>query len=202
MSSTNCNLILLQERFISELKITERAGIDKILQLLEESDFFTAPASSKFHLATKGGLLIHSLNVLDRALEIWKSYCNRRESFSSYVPRQSVVIAALLHDICKINTYVKKEPFDDNYTVSYKDLPLGHGEKSVIILLNGGLALTRSEMLAIRWHMGAWKLQPTDREEMSQFNTAKEESLLLTIIQTADALASAIDESSQFEYIP
>lgn len=109
------------------------------LWLEEETDFFTAPASSRYHLAIPGGLLTHSLNVVGRLLK-----------FENYVTVDAV-LSGLFHDICKINTYEKTE-------TGYKKrelLPYGHGEKSVMILRDF-LYLSDNAMAAIRYHMGAF----------------------------------------------
>ena len=81
-----------------------------------------------------------------------------------------------------------------NYSVSYNDFPMGHGEKSVILALAGGLELYDSEMVAIRWHMGAWRLNQDDNEEKQCYKAASQKFPLVTIIQTADTLAARIIE--------
>ena len=151
-----------QERFISifEEKIT-REGADKLLEFLQKSDFFTAPASTRYHGACEGGLLQHSLNVYDCLVDI----LNRprvKELYGISYSDESIAIAGLLHDICKVNFYktsfrnVKDEtgkwvsaPY---YTIE-DNLPYGHGEKSVYIA-SGYMRLTRDEAFAIRYHMG------------------------------------------------
>ena len=81
-----------------------------------------------------------------------------------------------------------------NYTASYEDFPMGHGEKSVILALAGGLEMYDSEMIAIRWHMGAWRLNQDDNEEKQCYKAASQKFPLVTIIQTADTLAARIIE--------
>ena len=151
-----------QERFrqIFQEKIT-REGSDKLLEFLEKSDFYTAPASTRYHLACEGGLLQHSLNVYDCLVDI----LNRprvKELYGIQYSDESIAIAGLLHDVCKVNFYktsfrnVKDEtgkwvsaPY---YTIE-DNLPYGHGEKSVYII-SGFMRLTRDEAFAIRYHMG------------------------------------------------
>ncbi len=152
-----------QERFVQifQEKIT-REGADKLLEYLTNgSDFFTAPASTRYHLACEGGLLQHSLNVYDCLVDI----LNRprmRELYGVEYSEESIAIAGLLHDICKINFYktsfrnVKDEtgkwvsaPY---YTIE-DTIPYGHGEKSVYII-SGFMRLTRDEAFAVRYHMG------------------------------------------------
>lgn len=142
-------------------KYITREGADKLLEYLTSpgSDFFTAPASTRYHLSREGGLLEHSLNVY----HCLKSYLERaKDKFSLSYSDETIAIVSLLHDLCKINCYKKstrnvkdengvwqKVPcyeFDD-------ELPYGHGEKSVYII-NGFLRLTREEAFAIRYHMG------------------------------------------------
>lgn len=151
-----------KERFVQifQEKIT-REGADRLLDFLEKSDFFTAPASTRYHLACEGGLLQHSLNVYDCLVDI----LNRprmKELYGVEYSDESIAIAGLLHDICKVNFY--KTSFrnvkDENgkwvsapyYTIE-DTLPYGHGEKSVYIV-SGFMRLTRDEAFAIRYHMG------------------------------------------------
>ena len=153
-----------KERFISiyNEKITRR-GADKLLEWLgsEGSDFFTAPASTRYHGAYEGGLCEHSLHVYDCLC----SYLERervKEQYGLEYTEESIAIASLLHDLCKINLYrvsyrnAKNEQgvWEKVPYYEYHDmLPYGHGEKSVYIV-SGFMRLTRDEAMAIRWHMG------------------------------------------------
>ena len=153
-----------KERFI-ELYRTyiHRDGSEKLLEFLmsRSSDFFEAPASTRFHGAYKGGLVDHSLNVY----ECLKDYMERPRVREIYgldsVSEESIAIVALLHDICKVNVY---RPSKRNVKVDgqwqsvdtfefHDDLPYGHGEKSVY-MITGFMRLTRDESFAIRYHMG------------------------------------------------
>lgn len=153
-----------KEKFIQIYKenIT-REGADRLLAYLcsDGCDFFTAPASTRYHSAYEGGLCEHTLNVYECLVD----YMNRprvKETFGIQYSAESIAIAALLHDLCKVNFYktsfrnVKDEngrwqsvPF---YTIE-DSLPYGHGEKSVYIA-TGYMRLTRDEAFAIRYHMG------------------------------------------------
>ena len=140
-----------------------REGADALLEYLESrsSDFFTAPASTRFHGAYEGGLVEHSLNVY----HCLKDYLNRervREQYNLAPSEETVALVALLHDLCKINCYKPgfRNVKDDNGqwqkvpTFEFDDkLPYGHGEKSVYIL-TGYMKTTREEAFAIRYHMG------------------------------------------------
>ncbi len=154
----------LKEEFIEIYKnnIT-REGADKLLEYLlsDKSDFFTAPASTRFHGAYEGGLLEHSLNVY----HCLKDYLSRERAKNIYgmnYSEETIAVAALLHDICKVNFYKvdyrnakndkgqwEKVPY---YAIDDK-LPYGHGEKSVYII-TGFMRLSREEAFAIRYHMG------------------------------------------------
>ncbi len=152
-----------QERFLEiyKEKIT-REGADKLLDFLQNgSDFFTAPASTRYHGAHEGGLVEHSLNVYDCLCDIL-ARPRMKELYGIEYSDESIAIAGLLHDICKVNFYktsfrnVKDEtgkwvsaPY---YTIE-DTLPYGHGEKSVYIV-SGYMRLTREEAFAIRYHMG------------------------------------------------
>ena len=151
-----------KERFVQifKEKIT-REGADKLLEFLEKSDFFTAPASTRYHGACEGGLLAHSLNVYDCLSDI----LNRprmKELYGVQYSEESIAIAALMHDVCKVNFYKTsfRNAKDETgrwvsvpyYTIE-DTLPYGHGEKSVYIV-SGFMRLTRDEAFAIRYHMG------------------------------------------------
>ncbi len=152
-----------KERFIEiyTQNIT-REGADKLLDfLLNGSDFFTAPASTRYHGAHEGGLVEHSLNVYD-CLKDMMDRPRMKVVYGIEYPEESIAIAALLHDVCKVNFYktsyrnVKDEtgrwqsvPY---YTIE-DTLPYGHGEKSAYIV-SAYMRLTRDEAFAIRYHMG------------------------------------------------
>ena len=151
-----------QERFLEiyNEKI-KRDGADKLLDFLMKSDFFTAPASTRYHGACEGGLLAHSLNVYDCLVDIL-SRPRMKELYGVEYSDESIAIAALMHDICKVNFYKTsfRNAKDENgkwvsvpyYTIE-DNLPYGHGEKSVYIV-SGFMRLTRDEAFAIRYHMG------------------------------------------------
>jgi len=143
---------------IKELERVDRPGMTDLIAWLEKSDFLTAPASTKYHLCEPGGLAKHSMNVFNELVVLSRDYCPK-------VSMDSLRIAALLHDVCKVNFYAPESKrvrsadgqWTDKpgYTVNDME-PLGHGEKSVIILARF-IRLTSDEELAIRWHMGAWE---------------------------------------------
>lgn len=152
-----------EERFIAIFKDkVKREGADKLLEYLcsDHCDFFTAPASTRFHGSYPGGLLEHSLNVYDCLCD-YLSRPRVKEVYGVSYSEESIAIASLLHDLCKTNFYKestrnvkengvwKSVPF---YTIE-DDLPYGHGEKSVYII-SGFMRLTRDEAFAIRYHMG------------------------------------------------
>lgn len=153
-----------KEKFIEvyKSKIT-REGADALLEYLQSngSDFFTAPASARYHCAYEGGLLEHSLNVYECLCDI----LNRprmKEKYNLSYSDESIALVALLHDICKVNLYKtemrnSKNELGDWVKVpfyTYDDrLPYGHGEKSVYII-SGFMKLSREEAFAIRYHMG------------------------------------------------
>ena len=141
-----------------------REGSAELLDyLMNKSDFFTAPASARFHGSYAGGLCEHSVNVF-RCLEDYLSRPRVREVYKlEGYSMESVAIVALLHDLCKVGCYkagtrnVKNEAtgqWEKVPTFFFEDkLPYGHGEKSVYII-SGFMRLTREEAMAIRWHMG------------------------------------------------
>lgn len=148
-----------KERFLALYKenIT-RDGADDLMEWLTTSDFFVAPASTKFHGSHAGGLLEHSLNVYDCLVEEL-DILDIKDNYSA----ETVALVSLLHDICKVNFYKKgtrnvKENGQwvtkEVYEIDEK-FPCGHGEKSVIILQNF-MNLSAEEIFAIRAHMGGF----------------------------------------------
>ena len=140
----------------------DRDGADKLLEWLEKSDFFTAPASTRHHSAYRGGLCQHSINVYKRLVKLLEMEYG--ENWQKKVSPESVAIMGLLHDVCKVDTYVEdfRNVKDENgnwikkpYYKVEDSLPYGHGEKSVYII-SAFMKLTREEALAINWHMGEY----------------------------------------------
>lgn len=138
-----------------------REGAKELLDYLQKSDFFTAPASSRFHSNIQGGLCLHSVNTYKRFLANIKAEFG--ECYNEIISDESIAICSLLHDICKTNYY--KEDFRNvkvdgqwvqkpYFSVDDK-LPYGHGEKSVYII-SGFIRLTREEAMIINWHMGGF----------------------------------------------
>ncbi len=184
-----------KEEFIEIFKTNiTREGADRLLDYLEhKSDFFTAPASARYHGAHPGGLCEHSVNVY-RCLVDYLARPRVREVYGMDYSAESVAIAALLHDLCKVGCYkagtrnVKDEAtgkWEKVPTFFYEDkLPYGHGEKSVYIV-SGFMRLTRDEAMAIRWHMGF--SGPEDSRTVGQ---ALQQYPLAMALATADMEAS------------
>lgn len=157
-------------RFEQLLQSTKRDGIDSLIEFIRKSDFYTAPASTRFHSCHEGGLLEHTLNVYDRLVErykdeLWHDKINGKP--------ENIIISALLHDLCKcyfyVTEYKNKKVYSETgaksdsngrfdwvsvpgFTVEDK-IPYGHGEKSVM-MIEEFIKLEPIERYAIRWHMG------------------------------------------------
>ncbi len=134
-----------------------REGSKRLLEWLDGTDFFTAPASTRFHGAVACGLVMHSLNVYD----VLKKRNDEKKEYSD----ETIAIVALCHDFCKINYYKQSYRNKKNettgvweqvpyYTVE-DNLPFGHGETSVFII-ERFMRLSTQEAMAIRWHMGGF----------------------------------------------
>ena len=193
-----------RDKFIEIYKSKiKREGADKLLDFIcsPSSDFFTAPASARYHSAYEGGLCEHSINVY----ECLVNYLNRdvcREKYGLNYSEESIAIVALLHDLCKMNIYKvsyrnakneagvwEKVPyyeFDDQ-------LPYGHGEKSVYII-SGFMRLTREEAFAIRYHMG----YSSEREDPRNVSQAFEMFPLAFAVSVADSEATYYIESDKY----
>ena len=195
----------LVARFEAEMSKVHRPGVDKLMDYIRKSDFYTAPASTKYHLCTESGLLQHSLNVLDAL----RGQLTRDPATGDYeyrlagcvvdtVPEESVIVMALLHDICKTYFYAvstrnaknektgkwEKVPF---YTVKDR-MPLGHGAKSAMIIKQY-MTLTNREMYAIWWHMGF-----TGGQDDNAVGSSITMYPIVLALQTADMAASRIME--------
>ncbi len=177
-----------------------RPGAEEFLKWLESTDFFTAPASTRFHLSRPGGLVEHSIHVYERLLKLCDTE-NGEKFLSAKLPDdETIAICGLLHDICKANFYGvemrnrkneqgqwEKYPF---YVVN-DQLPYGHGEKSVYII-SSFMKLSREEAMAIRWHMGF-----SDNEFKAggySVGNAFEKFPLALLTHIADIQATYLDE--------
>jgi hypothetical protein len=191
-----------KEEFIKIYKenIT-REGADSLLEYLlsSQSDFFVAPASTRYHGAYEGGLCEHSLNVY-HCLCDYLSRERTKKVYGMNYTSESVALTALLHDVCKLNFYKKERRNRKNeygqweeydyYGVDDK-LPYGHGEKSVYIV-SGFMKLSRPEAFAIRYHMGF-----SGTEDKNSIGAAFEMYPLALALSVADMEASYYLEGSK-----
>lgn len=213
MIDTQKNIERFEKLYAENIK---RDGADKLLEFIRKSDFYIAPASTRFHLNVEGGLLQHSLNVYD-------CLANKKKSDGMWgkiladVSDETIAIVSLLHDLCKTYFYFKEpknqKVYDpdvvasakgygvkhdakgdyvwrmvDGYSVNNK-YPLGHGSKSVFFIQQY-LKLTIQEMAAIYWHMGAY----CDSSQWSELGDAMDKYPLVLALQEADMEASHILE--------
>ena len=177
-----------------------REGSAALLEYLNRSDFFTAPASARFHGSYPGGLAEHSVNVY-RCLADYLARERVQELYGLEVSAESAAVVALLHDVCKIGCYragtrnVKNETtgqWEKVPTFFYEDkLPYGHGEKSVYIV-SGFMKLSREEAMAIRWHMGF-----SGPEDSRMVGQALRQYPLAFALHTADMEASTFLEREE-----
>ena len=190
----------IEREFISRIKENiSREGIHDLVEfLLNETDFFYAPCSTRYHLCEEGGLARHSLHVDD----IFNTLC---ETFMPEYPIESRHICALFHDICKYHCYnpVKKsrktgktlkngKPEWEDY-MGYEfdeEFPYGHGEKSVYILQKF-IKLTDSEAMAIRWHMGF--SDATFKGGQQSVSNAMQKYNEIALLHSADMIATSME---------
>lgn len=190
-----------RERFCEILRNTGRENIDYVIEDLEDAGFFEAPASAQGHGSYAGGLVEHSLNVYDAAMALREDTLAARPDLEPLLKPESVAIAALLHDVCKADLYVLSKRKKKNeigvyesqefYEIHDENFPIGHGEKSAMLLLRSGLDITEAELCAIRWHMGPWNLS---RDDEKFYRQAGKLSPLPPLIHAADTVASALLE--------
>ncbi len=199
---------MAKQQFIELCKeYIKRDGLDKVLDYLEKTDFYTAPSSTAFHLNVPGGLCRHSINVFTTALSIAHNVLKPAieagtSPFKEMPSDESIAIAALFHDLTKIDLYHPSEKWAKDekgawYTYQgyefVDDFPFGHGEKSCYRLLPL-LKLTKDELLAIRWHMGAFDAGENCSAMRKTFYSAVDASPLVSIIHSADFLSSHLLE--------
>lgn len=175
--------------------VKTRGNVPRLMAWLDSCDFYTAPASTRYHNAISGGLVDHSLNVYDNLLAV-------NEAFNLKLDPDSMKLCALTHDICKANFYkpgfrnVKDDRTGKWERVESWDIdekvPLGHGEKSVIILLTLGISLNTAEMYAIRWHMGGYDNAVKGGER--GISSAYEKAPLAVALHMADLAATYLTE--------
>ena len=182
------NTLENKERFKSIVnEYIHRDGISDLMTWLETTDFYTAPASARSHGAEPGGLCAHSIEVFNC---LKKFQCDESD--------ETIAIVSLFHDLCKTNFYkVSMRNTKDNtgkwiqvpyYEYSSNDpLPIGHGEKSVIMLMKY-IKLTDEEILAIRWHMGGY--YSANPGESQAISIALSKYKLVLTLQTADQQAA------------
>lgn len=189
-----------KERFTKLLKSTKREGIERLIEWLEKSDFFISPASTKYHLNCEGGLVKHSLYVYDNLIkQLVLDYGEVSEELKT-----SAIICGLLHDICKTNNYIVKERNVKNedgqwvkepFYMTDDKLPLGHGEKSVIIIQQF-IKLSLDEIYAIRWHMGGFVAKDDYMYVSNAFNKCP----LAVNLHIADLKATYINEREEVKW--
>lgn len=191
-----------KQLFVENLLLsTNRKGIDKVIEFLKNTDFYYAPASTNYHSNMKYGLVNHSILVYAAAMEYKKSMCAIDPTVEDRLPDDSIAIATILHDICKCCFYKETTKWrkDSNGQwesyVGYEvvdTFPIGHGEKSVIMLQNLGLELNVEEMLAIRYHMGLFG-DGGQELRLSQAQACRD-CALVPLLQMSDYSASMVME--------
>lgn len=180
------------EEFIALCKKINREGMDELMEWLDSSDFYTAPASTRFHGSYRGGLLQHSLNVYHEFVRVLKAYPEVK------APEESVIVCSLFHDLCKVNFYGtekrnrknadgKWESYDA-YNVDEKFPFGGHGSKSVYIVQNF-IKLVPYEAVAINCHMSAF-----NAANVSEIGKAFEKCPFAWLLSVADQAATYIKE--------
>lgn len=184
------------EAFKVLLGRVERTGMDKLMDFIDKSDFYTAPASTGYHLAKEGGLLEHTMNVYNRLVDKYQNDPYWKEVLKD-VPYESIILVSLLHDAAKIFTYVpemKNVKVDGKWEQiqGYKfveKIPLPHGAKSCFIV-ERYIKLSMQEYVAIYHHMGAY----ISSDGWNTLGNAIEKYPLVLALHQADMEASKIIE--------
>lgn len=187
-----------KEMILDLLRSTERDGIDKLADYLSDStDFFTAPASTRFHNNFSGGLAQHCLNV-------YENFKSLLEIKGVEMSEDSIIICALLHDLCKCSTYVVEtrnrkneqgqwEKYNIWATNKDVDIPLPHSSRSIAIIRKF-IKLSIKEELTIFYHMGPYGGE--DYEYRNMLKAANEKYPQTVLFYVADTIASYLDEET------
>ena len=175
----------------------ERAGIADLLEWMEKTDFYTAPASIKYHGAFEGGLVVHSLNVFTQ-LHYLAGFYGLGEDDGIANPDESIAITALFHDICKVGCYKTDMRWRKDANNRWEQYPTwkfeedfaygGHGSKSVY-LVQSFMRLTPEEASAINCHMGQW-----EATQYGNPSTVFERNKLAWLLHVADEAADFLME--------
>lgn len=196
------------ERFESLLMQVKRDGMDNLLKFIRNSDFYTAPASTRFHGAYEGGLLAHSLNVYD-CLDTKRKTNPYWKGALKDIPDDTIILVSLLHDLCKTYHYGvelknkkiysetgSKKDANGRYDwetvpayVTDNKYPLGHGEKSVFFIVQC-IKLNIMEIAAINHHMGAY----SDSMKWNDLGAAYDKWPLCLALHQADMEATHLLE--------
>lgn len=213
MIYTDEQLNEMKIEFITLLRSTNKPGIENLINWLcdeNRSDFFTAPSSKVYHSCFKGGLLVHSLNVYKAAKRLIDNMSDLvipEKNIQQRIPQESLIICCLLHDICKANFYKPSPKWFKDQSLPYQQqwqqflgyeiddqVPLGHGEKSVIIT-QCFIPLTIDEMMGIRWHMGMTDpgLYLSDYTRNAMMKAINDYPMVMVLMQ-ADSFASFMME--------
>lgn len=187
----------MKQEFIDLLRSTGREGMENLIGYLDqETDFFTAPASTQYHGAYQGGLLEHSLAVYVNLKKV-------RTCFDLEFSDDTAIVCSLLHDICKANFYKEttrnvKNPDTGKweqvpYYAIEDQLPLGHGEKSAMIIQRF-IRPTVGEIMAIRWHMGGFDDTGRSFAGSHALAAAMERYPLVTALHMADLASNCIQK--------
>ena len=171
----------------------KRPGVTDLLMWLETTDFYTAPASTRYHGAEPEGLVMHSLAV-------WNRLCELVAWYKLEVDRESVAIVALFHDLCKVDSYkVAMRNNKNEKTGQWEKVPYytkkedyafgGHGSKSVYLVMNF-MKLLPEEAAAINAHMGSWDSSPYNNA-----GDVYEQNMLAWLLHVADEAATYIDNT-------
>ena len=182
----------------------QRDGIENLMEWLEnETDFFKAPASTRYHGSYEGGLLEHSLNVYDRLL--WEMENLVGKGWEEIYSPETIAIVALFHDLCKIDRYVLVEKWRkdadgqwesyDAYDYNREKAEMGHGAQSVFYLQKF-IQLSEAEAQAIYWHMGAYDISPYST--LAHCSETFKWNPLAFLIHRADMAATYVIENEAF----
>ena len=182
----------IEAKYRNYFNYINRPGAADLLQWMDANGFFEAPASKRHHGAEPGGLAQHSINVCRRLIQMNAEEERRQQSLNYDL--ETLAICGLLHDLCKIDAY-RKVGFEgiNEYQLT-KNFPAGHGEKSVILILQF-MHLTQEEILAIRWHMGQYDFYA--RGGGYDLDNAFRQSKLAVMLHLADMMATHFDEREE-----
>jgi len=150
-----------KEKIIKLLESTKKEGINDLINYLEKNNYFESPAAIRYHSIFEGGLVYHSLSVYN----LYKKMYEEIFKLDFEEIKNEIIIAALLHDLCKLGLYIK----EGNKYITNKNHPKKHATLSIEIIKKF-IVLTEFEEKLIKYHMGMYGVKELSRNTLPEYS--------------------------------